>query len=125
LIIYIYYILISQKNLSENILNNLNENQEKKWSQINIVPNNEKETSKLNTPNINLNKWKTEDIYMNYDREKVQLNKLFNNGFEGTLNIFTKNLSNIKYNNIKCSNKYGETNNGNNSPEFGKNKNIN
>ena len=119
------YLLYSNipKNLSENILNNLNENQEKKWSQINIVPNNEKETSKLNTPNINLNKWKTEDIYMNYDREKVQLNKLFNNGFEGTLNIFTKNLSNIKYNNIKCSNKYGETNNGNNSPEFGKNKN--
>jgi hypothetical protein len=80
------YLLYSNipKNLSENILNNLNENQEKKWSQINIVPNNEKETSKLNTPNINLNKWKTEDIYMNYDREKVQLNKLFNNGFEGT-----------------------------------------
>jgi len=39
------------------------------------------------------------------------------------VNIFTKNLSNIKYNNIKCSNKYGETSYGDNSPEFGKNKN--
>ena len=86
---------------SEPIKEDLNKDKEINWSQINLVLKNDNGSSKSNQHDKNIEVLGTKEISKVNEYSYVNFKEVIDNGYDGTLNNFTHNISNVNFINNK------------------------